>query len=137
MTIETQIKINATAEAVWSVFADFENYPEWNPFIKSLTGEVAARKQIAIALPGITFKPTVLKFLKNSELRWLGKLFFKGLFDGEHYFILQENDDSSTTFIHGESFSGLLVNLFKNKLTTETKPGFEEMNRALKIRVES
>jgi hypothetical protein len=136
MNIETQIQINATAERVWNVFADFEKYPEWNPFVKSLTGEVAAGRQITAVLPGMTFKPAVLKFEKNKELRWLGKLLFKGLFDGEHYFILRENEDNSTTFIHGENFSGLLVGLFKSKLLTETKTGFEEMNVALKKRVE-
>lgn len=136
MTIETQIQINATAETVWNTFSDFESYPEWNPFVKSLTGEVAEGNQITAVLPGMTFKPTVLKFNRNKELRWLGKLFFKGLFDGEHYFILQQNEDNSTTFIHGENFSGLLVGLFKSKLNTETKSGFEKMNVALKIRVE-
>ena len=137
MNIETQIQINATAERVWNVFADFEKYPEWNPFVKSLTGEVAAGRQITVVLPEMTFKPIVLRFEKNKELRWLGKLFFKGLFDGEHYFILQQNEDNFTTFIHGEHFSGLLVGLFKNKLKTDTKAGFEEMNEALKLRVES
>ena len=136
MTIETRIQINAPAEKVWEVFSDFEQYPEWNPFVKSLTGEVAKGKQITAVLPGMTFKPTVLKFEKDKELRWLGKLFFKGLFDGEHYFILQKNEGGSTTFVHGENFSGLLVGLFRKKLETETKAGFEEMNEALKARAE-
>ena len=136
MTIETRIQINAPAEKVWEIFSDFEQYPEWNPFVKSLTGEVAKEKQITAVLPGMTFKPTVLKFEKDKELRWLGKLFFKGLFDGEHYFILQKNEGGSTTFVHGENFSGLLVGLFRKKLETETKAGFEEMNEALKARAE-
>lgn len=137
MNIETRIQINATPAQVWDIFTAFEKYPEWNPFVKSLTREVAEEKQIIAVLPGMTFKPIVLKFEKNKELRWLGKLFFKGLFDGEHYFILQENTDKTTTFIHGENFYGLLVNLFKNKLNTQTKVGFEAMNKALKIRVEA
>ena len=136
MTIETQIHINASAEKVWNIFTDFEKYPKWNPFVKSLTGEVAEGNQISAVLAKMTFKPIVLKFQKNKEFRWLGKLFFKGLFDGEHYFILQENEDNSTTFIHGEDFSGILVGLFKKKLETETKAGFREMNEALKKRAE-
>ncbi len=136
MNIETSVQINATPAQVWDIFTDFEKYPAWNPFVKSLTGEVAEGKQIVAVLPGMTFKPIVLKFEKNKELRWLGKLFFKGLFDGEHYFILQENTDQTTTFIHGENFSGLLVNLFKNKLSTETRAGFEAMNKALGERTE-
>lgn len=136
MNIETQILINASPAQIWDIFADFKKYPDWNPFVKKLTGDVAEGNQIRILLPEMTFKPTVLKFETNKELRWLGKLFFKGLFDGEHYFVLQENEDGTTTFIHGENFSGMLVGLFKKKLNSETKAGFVAMNEALKKRVE-
>ena len=37
---------------------------------------------------GMTFKPKILTFETNKELKWLGYLFFEGLFDGEHYQIL-------------------------------------------------
>jgi hypothetical protein len=136
VNIETQIHIHATPEKVWGVLTDFDKYSDWNPFVKSLTGEVAVGNQITVALLGMAFKPIILKFEKNKELRWLGKLLFKGLFDGEHYFILQENKADTTTFIHGENFDGVLVGLFKKKLLTETIAGFEAMNEALKVRVE-
>ena len=34
--IKTSIHINATKEKVWEILMDFEKYPEWNPFIKSI-----------------------------------------------------------------------------------------------------
>ena len=55
------------------------------------------------------FTPKVLKLKKNREFRWLGHLFIKGLFDGEHYFVLEESDNGGTKVIHGEIFSGILV----------------------------
>lgn len=136
MELKTQIKINGSLDKVWNVFTDFKAYPEWNPFVKRLSGNVKKGEQIEVDLPGMKFKPNVLNFEPNSEFRWKGKLFFKGLFDGEHYFRLEENEDGSVTFIHGENFSGILVGLFKRKLMTETKSGFVEMNEALKKRVE-
>ena len=34
--VYTEIRINASIDKVWNVFTEFEKYPEWNPFIKSL-----------------------------------------------------------------------------------------------------
>jgi hypothetical protein len=37
----------------------------------------------------MTFKPTILTLESNKEFRWKGKLGITGIFDGEHYFILE------------------------------------------------
>jgi hypothetical protein len=134
--ISTSILIQAPADKVWEVLTDFDAYPAWNPFVRSLTGDVRPGNTIKVALPGMNFQPKVLAFGKNTELRWLGNLLFKGVFDGEHRFLLTANADGSTTFEHGERFSGILVRLFSRKLDRDTKPGFESMNQALKARVE-
>lgn len=139
--IKTQIIISATPDKVWSVLTDFENHPKWNPFIKSITGEVKVGNQITVSMAppngkGMTFKPRVLVFDQNKEFRWIGKLIFKGLFDGEHKFELIDNRNGTTTFIHSENFKGLLVGLFKDQLENNTKKGFELMNESLKKRVE-
>ena len=91
---------------------------------------------IKAELGGMTFKPEVLVYEKNKEFKWIGKLLFKGLFDGEHRFQLMDNSDGTTTFIQSEKFSGLLVRLFAKKLDRETKGDFVAMNEALKKRVE-
>ncbi|NNJ56582.1 MAG: SRPBCC domain-containing protein [Bacteroidia bacterium] len=135
LEIKTTIEINASSGKVWQVFTDFDSYPKWNPFIKKLIGNVEEGATIEIQLPGMTFKPNVQVYRKNSELKWLGHLLFKGLFDGQHRFQLIEKE-GVTTFVHSEKFNGILVPLFKKKLISETKLEFEEMNRALKKRVE-
>lgn len=132
MEIKTTTHIQASPEKVWNVLTDFENHKNWNPFVKSITGDVQEGGKIKVVLQGMTFKPRVLKFDKNKEFRWFGSLGMKGIFDGEHYFILEEQEDGSTLFTHGETFSGLLVLPFKNKLQGETKGGFAAMNKALK-----
>lgn len=136
LEIKTSIKINATPTQVWQVFSDFNTYPDWNPFIKEVSGDIAEGKTISINAGGMAFKPKVLVFRENKELKWLGKLGFSGIFDGAHRFLLEDNGDGSTTFHHSENFSGILIPLFKNKLLTDTKTGFEKMNKALKKRVE-
>lgn len=134
--IRTEIIIHATAEKVWRVLTDFENHPGWNPFIKSIKGEKKVGKNITVSLkpPGggaMTFKPVILRFEPGREFRWKGTLGMKGIFDGEHYFILEKLSDHQIKFIHGEDFSGLLVWVL-GKTLQKTREGFQLMNQALK-----
>lgn len=133
--IQTEILIHASIEKVWKQLTDFNSYPEWNPFVKLLTGEVKVGEQIKINLPGMSFKPTVLVLDKEKELRWLGHLGFKGVFDGEHYFVLEAHGDH-TKLIHGEKFKGILVPVMGQKNFDKTEAGFKSMNQALKARCE-
>ena len=135
MELKTQININATPKMVWEKLTNFTDY-SWNPFIKSIAGNIKKGNFINVELGGMKFKPEVLQFETNKEFRWKGKLFVKGLFDGEHYFILEEQADGSTVFIQGEIFSGILIPLLKKKLKGETKDYFVAMNDALKLLAE-
>ncbi|ALU26438.1 MULTISPECIES: SRPBCC domain-containing protein [Myroides] len=136
MTIETSITIKATKEVIWQVLMSFSEYPEWNPFILSITGEPIVERQIKISLPTMKFKPIILTNKKEQLLSWKGKLGIKGIFDGHHQFEIQQLDEQHCLFIHREDFSGILVPLFKKKLQTETQQDFEAMNIALKNRAE-
>ncbi|WP_222706985.1 SRPBCC domain-containing protein [Neolewinella aurantiaca] len=129
--IQTTIQLPAPPEKVWAVLTDFDSYPRWNPFVTRAEGDWAVGNTVAITAGGMDFKPKVLAFTPDRELRWKGKLLFNGIFDGEHYFLLTDNCDGTTELEHGECFTGLLVPAFRKKLETETKAGFEEMNLAL------
>jgi hypothetical protein len=84
----------------------------------------------------MTFRPKVLNAEANRELRWLGHLLVRGLFDGEHSFTLVPLGETRVRFVQREVFRGLLVPLFSGGLNRDTRRGFEEMNRALKERAE-
>ncbi|MBK9737466.1 MAG: SRPBCC domain-containing protein [Saprospiraceae bacterium] len=135
--IRAEIVVNATPEKIWSILTNFDNYPNWNPFIKSIKGDVKIGNKITARIEppeasGMTFKPKVLTFETNKEFSWLGHLLFKGLFDGAHKFELNDNGNGTTTFIQSEKFDGILLPLFKNMLENNTKRGFEAMNKKLK-----
>lgn len=134
--IETNIVINATAEKIWKILIDFKRYPEWNPFILSMEGEVNEGARLKANIKGMKFTPVVLAVRANREFRWLGNFIIKGLFDGEHYFLLNQNNDGTTTLTHGEYFNGVLVPVFSKTLDKKTKEGFENLNLALKERAE-
>jgi hypothetical protein len=141
MNITTSITINATAEKVWSILTDFESYTLWNPFISSITGEIKVGNtlQVTIAPPNgsaMKFKPTLLVANVHKELKWKGKLLFKGLFDGEHQFEIIDNKNGTVTFIQSEKFKGILVPFFRKMINVNTKNGFVLMNEKLKERAE-
>ena len=140
--LHSQIEINASAQRVWRLLTDFASYPQWNPFIRTISGQLAPgeRLQARIEPPGgrgMTFKPKVLNAEPNRELRWLGHLLVPGLFDGEHSFTIQPLEANRVRVVQREAFKGLLVPLFARSLDTNTQRGFEEMNHALKERAEA
>ena len=138
--IQTEIDIRAPAAKVWAVLTDFQKMPLWNPFITAISGTPVPgeRLSVTIRLPGksaITMHPTLLAVRPERELRWLGHFIFTGIFDGEHYFLLDPLDDGRTRLTHGESFSGLLVGFLGSTLDA-TETGFNNMNAALKQQAE-
>lgn len=139
-SIETEIEIDAPVSVVWETFSETASYPEWNPFVRRLDGdwEVGATLDVLVQAEGsspMTFAPTVLVAENNRELRWVGKLGFRGLFDGEHYYIFEETDRGTTIFRHGETFTGMLTYALLPVIGADTERGFNEMNRALRDRV--
>ncbi len=132
--IKTEILINASSEKVWQILMDFDNYPNWNPFIKYIqkSKSDSSKLEIEIQPPNgnkIQFNPIILDQIQNKKFSWKGKLLVSGLFDGEHIFELIANPDGSTTFIHSEKFSGILVPFINLK---STEKGFILMNQKLK-----
>lgn len=131
-SIQTSIDIQASPAKVWQILTDFDKYPEWNPFLKFIKGDVQKGKIIHINANGTQFKPIVLAFEKEKELRWIGKLLFKGLFDGEHSFVIEDQKNGSVTFHHREKFNGILVGLMAKSLDTDITHAFHQMNQKLK-----
>ncbi len=140
--IRTEISINSDADSVWSHLIGFKQYSEWNPFIKKISGELTEGAQInaTMQLPGgdpMDLEPTLLVVKNGQELRWKGKLLMPGIFDGEHYFQIEEISNKKVRFVQGEKFAGILALLLWGMLEPGTIQGFQEMNEALKHRVEA
>ena len=55
----------------------------------------------------------------------------EGVFDAEHYFLLEHISDNQTRLIHGGTFTGILAPLMRKALA-KTKEEFLRMNAALK-----
>ncbi len=144
-SLSTSITIDAPASEVWRHLVDFESHADWNPIFASITGEpivgtqivAVARKNFDPTDPAtsMTFRPKVLIAEPGVELRWAAKLAFGGLFDGTHYFRLEESD-GVTVLEHGEDFRGILIP-FMGKVLRQNEMGFAAFNEALKERAEA
>jgi hypothetical protein len=82
-------------------------------------------------------KPHLIGIETDRRFGWLGRFLVPHLFDGEHWYEIVPLDDGRCRFKHSERFSGLLLPFLRGMLDSKTKPSFEEMNRALKLRVET
>lgn len=141
-SLYTEIQIDAPAAVVWKILTDFKTYPDWNPFIQSFDILPEPGRKFSVTIQPtdkspMTFKPVCLALIPETEFRWLGHMFFQGLFDGEHIFELKVLGPDKTLLIQRENFSGILVPLLWSQIETSTRSGFENMNRQLKNRAES
>jgi hypothetical protein len=140
--LRTEVEVEAPAERVWQVLTDFQRYPEWNPQIIRIIGEL--RRGATLQFEGRTgekgtmkFRPALLVVEPNCELRWLGRLWLPGLFDGEHRFQIDPLGEGRVRFRQSEQFRGLLVPLLWLLIGRSTEQGFRAMNAALKARAEA
>jgi hypothetical protein len=139
--IKTEIEIMASPELAWQVLTDFQNFAKWNPIIIQIKGEpkVGTKVEIHLRIKGgrtRIYKPTITKVEPNHELRWFGKSFFPGIFDGERIFTIKPIGTNNMRFFHNQIFSGLGTYLPLNRLEADVTQTLNEMNVAFKKQVE-
>jgi len=134
--IVTEALLPAKPEQVWQVLTDGAQYSDWNPFIINVEGRFEKGEKLKNTMKPqpdkqMVFAPEVIEAKVNEELRWVGCTAIPGVFDGEHYFIL-EPYKGHTRFTHGEKFSGFAL-WFIN--TDQFLENFKAMNIALSNRL--
>jgi hypothetical protein len=138
-TISTTVDIAAAPERVWAILTDLDSYPEWNPFIRSASGQLAEGATLTLRMVpaqgrAMTFRPRVLAVQPGRLLRWIGRLVLPGIFDGTHQFAL-EDLGGHTRLTQSETFRGVLIP-FTGKTITQTEADFRALNQALTQRAE-
>jgi hypothetical protein len=139
--INTEIEIMAPPERVWQVLTDFPNFGKWNPVIIEIKGEAKVKTKLEIYVKTKRgkcriYKPTITKLEPNHELRWFGKSFFPGIFNGERIFTIDSIGVSNVLFFHREIFTGVGTYLAGDRLENDIRYTLNQMNVALKNQVE-
>lgn len=119
--IYTRIEIDAPPAKVWSVWMDFDKFPEWNPFLPAVKGDVKKgkvwEKVFITRMFGrnwYTWLPMrVIHLVENQELSWRGRVpWILAIFSfGIHYFTLEERPGNKTIFAHRAVLMGPLMTL--------------------------
>ena len=138
--LRTEIEIQASPEKVWQTLTNLDKYPDWNPFIHHAIGKAKVGEKVDITFRSgskeMTLHCTVIKVVPNKELIWKYHVILPGLFSGEHSFTIEPMGTNQVRFIDKEIFNGLLIPLQAKDIDTNSRRGFEEMDKALKARVE-
>ncbi|MEE2733333.1 MAG: SRPBCC domain-containing protein [Pseudomonadota bacterium] len=135
--IYTNIDINAPAEQVWAILVDNSAYAEWNPYHVRVNGTIAVGNTLDLQIhkpngDSVLIQPSVMRLEPLRELTWGGGI--RGIFFGEHVFLLEPINAQQTRLIHKEHFSGIAIP-FASLETIEE--GYADMNTALKQRAEA
>jgi hypothetical protein len=138
-TISAVIDIAAAPRQVWAVLADLDAYRDWNPFIRSASGQLTVGSTLTMRMVpadgrAFTTRGRLLAVQPPVLLRWIGRLIVPGIFDGTHQFSL-EDLGGHTRLTQSEAYRGILVPL-TGKTITKTESDFRALNQALKQRVE-
>jgi hypothetical protein len=148
--IEASVEIDAPAERVWHVLSDTPRYGEWNRFVPLVQGELQSGGTLRVRVcphqaPTLFFKATLIHVEPPFEFRWVGRLadahvlgwpLLPPLFEGEHAFRIEPLSESRVRMVQHETQWGLLLPLLGRWIHSWSVPGFDEMNQALKRRVE-
>ena len=139
--VRAEIKINSYPESVWKILTDFATYDQWNPFINKIIGLPTEGNKIDIYIETPSgknrkYSPRITKVEEGRELRWFGKSSLPGFLNAEHIFTIEELQPERVRFSQREVFDGLLTRLFGKGVDIDVRQGFQDMNEALKKRVE-
>ena len=138
----TTLPIAAPAETVWEVLTDFPRYPEWNPSLPSIAGELRSGGTVALTLgmpgrPSPKVKATFDEVVPEHKLTWRGNAGADWLFSGHRVFVIDPQGDRSVLFTHVEDVRGLLFPLFRAVMGSAIQRSHDAFNAALKARTEA
>ena len=139
--LDAHADIDAPPERVWAVITDLARFPEWNPFLVRMEGELrtGARLNLTIKVPEmrpVTFRPRLLAVTPGREIRWRGVTGIRGLFDGIHSLTVEPLPEGRSRFRTHEDVTGVLLP-FLGKVMRRSQQGFESLARAVKERAEA
>ena len=130
--------IEAAPEHIWTILTDAASYPDWDPGMDRIEGNIAPSEKITVFTklsPGRAFPAKVTNFVHRQRMVWTGGMPL-GLFKGERTFTLSSHGDGTTEFTMREEFTGLLLPLIGRSIPDLTT-SFEQFAAGLKSRAES
>lgn len=135
-SVHSEITINANSEKVWEVLTDMKTYPEWNPTMQLIEGDVKEGGKVtyqftqdANTVSNIGAK--VLEIIPNQLLNQKGGI--PAVLTFNHKYILEPAGATTVVTIH-EDYKGIGVHFWNPE---PVEKAYQRLNKALKTRVEA
>jgi len=137
----TTFPIGASADTVWDVLTDFGGYPEWNPSLPSISGELRPGSSVSLTLampgrPSLKVKARLGDVEPGRRLTWHGNAGADWLFAGTREFLIDAEPDGTVRFTHVEDVRGVLFPLFRAVMGSAIQGHHDALNAALTKRAE-
>jgi hypothetical protein len=137
--IKGSIDIDAPVAKVWGVLTDLKAYPQWNPFMTQLSGDLKEGSvlDVVVKIPGrkdTKFKTQLVKMVEKKEALFKGAI-IKGLLTSDHLITLESLGENKTRLFQSITFKGLMSSLAGGTIRDSQK-GLDLMNSAAKVRSE-
>lgn len=135
-SVRHEIFIDAAVADVWSVLTDTAQYPEWNPTMQILDGELKEGNNIQYRFTQnennqYEVPSTVIKITPNQLLNQSGGTPI--ILNYDHCYQLEEVEGGTRVTIH-EDYRGIFVNFWNPQ---PVEKAYAKLNQALKERVEA
>lgn len=134
VTGSAEIDIDVRPQVVWEVLTRFENWPNWNPDVKSMSfpGPLEAGAEFRWKAGPGTIVSTLERIEPPRYIAWRGRTL---TIDAYHQWWLEPRDGG--TFVKTEeSFYGLLARLLRSPLQKTLDKSFENGLERLKREAE-
>jgi hypothetical protein len=112
--IKETVEVNEPIGKVWEFLTDFAAYPDWNPYIKKVTGEFKVNASLWVQIhypfwPPIIVKLQVAAISPPYSFSWSGKFIFPGWLDGLFLVVLYPISPEKTRIAIKERLEGILL----------------------------
>jgi hypothetical protein len=140
--VEHRTGVQAPAEIVWEVIADFTTWKDWNPVHPRIEGEMRIGTNLVVDLvpiadgPVTTLMPIVQDWVPFEQLHWRTSR-LGGFVTAIRYLEIENMGPSNATFSNGELFMGPLVRLVSRDERRRLRAAFALMGEAVKTRAET
>ena len=135
-SVHHEIIINDAPEQIWDVLISMDKYPEWNPVMELVQGEVGKGNKVTYKFtqsPDSSYEiqATVKEIITGQLLNQSGGTPL--ILTYNHKYILEQVEEGTRVTIH-EDYRGIGVNFWSPKPVEEA---YARLNEAIKTRVES
>ena len=135
--IETSIVIQASADRVWMILTDLDNYMKWNPFIVFARGNLVTGQRLqlrrATDMTNIPRYGMVIAIdADDRRLSWTTCGIISRFLKTNYSFAIERIDTETVRFSQRETLSGLIPAILRRGRLNNRQSYMEAMNKALK-----